>query len=353
MLPVVVRALAAASAAAFCFTSLFVPRAAWAPSCNVIDFSAVKQRTQTTIGGDEISTLIASPVAAPGDAVLLEADFGCELSEGFDPVASANIVTVEVRKSQLDAAGNGGFANEALAGAFESFGVPSAAVQVLGCPPSGGCNALQFTMPDTGLAGPARITVTRGGVVVARIYELATRTASCDGDPNDTLFGTFTLLPAPNVLEASEAGTENPALRGALAGNGSLLIPLRHVVFGSASVIATATTATGPEIDKIPDGRFLRALNHLGRPLPAIHRLIPSGQGQALFSTADVERSTLQVLQSVSDASGTASFPDNFHQFRSGGARGPSCSRAPCSCASRTPHRSCRCASTPRAWQSA
>jgi hypothetical protein len=328
MLPVVVRALAAAGAAALCLTSLFGPSPAFAPSCNVIDFSAVKQRTRTELGVDVVSTLIASPIAAPGDAVLLEADFGCHVGAGFDPVASGNTVTVEVRKSQLDAAGDGVFADDALPGSFESFVVPSAAVRVLACPPSGGCNALQFTMPDTGLAGPARITVTRGSEVVARIYELATRMASCDAEAPDTLFGTFTLLPAPNVLQASEAGTQNPALRGALAGNGSLLIPLRHVVFGAASVIATATTATGPELDKIPDGRFLRALNHLGRPLPAIHRLIPFGAGQALFSTADVERSTLQVLQSVSDSAGSDAFPDNFHDFRlgvgaPGGGAGP------------------------------
>ena len=279
MLRVVDRALLAAGAAALCVTSLFVPRAAWAPSCNVIDFSAVKQRSQSQIGGDTVSTLVASPVAAPGDEVLLEADFGCVVSDGFAPTPSANTVTVEVLKSIVDAAGDAAFADPAQPGAFESFVVPSAVVKVLDCPPSGGCNALQFTMPDTGSAGPARITVTRAGKVVARIFELATRTASCDVDAPDTLFGTFTLLPPPNVLQASEAGTSNPGLRGALAGNGSLLIPLRHVIFGAASVTTTATTATGPEIDKIPDARFLRALNHLGRPLPAIHRLIPFGAG--------------------------------------------------------------------------
>jgi Tol biopolymer transport system component len=328
MLRVVDRALLAASAAALCVTSLFVPSAAWAPSCNVIDFSAVKQRSQSQIGGDTVSTLVASPVAAPGDEVLLEADFGCVVSDGFAPTPSANTVTVEVLKSIVDAAGDAAFADPAQPGAFESFVVPSAVVKVLDCPPSGGCNALQFTMPDTGSAGPARITVTRAGKVVARIFELATRTASCDVDAPDTLFGTFTLLPPPNVLQASEAGTSNPGLRGALAGNGSLLIPLRHVIFGAASVTTTATTATGPEIDKIPDARFLRALNHLGRPLPAIHRLIPFGAGQALFSTADVERSTLQVLQGVSDPTGSAAYPDDFHAFRlgvgaPGGSAGP------------------------------
>jgi hypothetical protein len=328
MLPVVSRAPFVAIAAAIGFTSLFVPRAAWAPSCNVIDFSAVKQRTQTTIGTQTVSTLVASPLAAPGDAVLLEADFGCSVGAGFDRTATANTVTVEVLKSAVGPSGGAVFADDALASSFVSFVVPSADVKVLDCPPSGGCNALQFTMPDTGLAGPARITVTRGAQVVARVYRLAARTAACDVDAPDTLFGTFTLLPPPNVLQASEAGTPNPALRGALAGNGSLLVPLRHVIFGAASVMTTATTATGPEIDKIPDGRFLRALNHLGRPLPAIHRLIPFGAGQALFSTADVERSTLQVLQTDPDPTGSAAYPDNFHAFRlgvgaPGGSAGP------------------------------
>ena len=295
------------------------PSAAWAPSCNVIDFSAVKQRTRTVVGGDTISTLVASPIAAPGDAVLLEADFGCVVGTGFASNPALNTITVEVQKSLVDASGRAVFADPSLASSFESFVVPSASVTALDCPPAQGCNALQFTMPDTGFAGPARITVTRGGQVVARIFSIATRTASCDIDAPDTLFEKFTLLPPHNVLQASETGATNPALRGALAGNGSLLIPLQHVILGAASVVATATTATGPELDKIPNGRFLRALNHLGRPLPAIHRLIPFGPNtKALFSTADVERSTLQVLQEDPDESSADVYPDNFHDFRLG-----------------------------------
>jgi Tol biopolymer transport system component len=306
------------------------PSAAWAPSCNVVDFSAVKQRTQTFFGSDKVSTLVASPLAAPHDAVLLEADFGCLVGSGFDPNPLLNTVTVEVQKSVVDASGNGVFADPDLPGSFESFVVPGGDVTVLDCPPSGGCNALQFTMPDTGFAGPARITVTRGAEVVARIFEIGTRTASCDVDAPDTLFDTFTLLPPRNVLQASPTGVSNPALRGALAGNGSLLIPLEHFLFGAASVVATATTATGPEIDRIPNGNYLRALNHLGRPLPAIHRLIPFGaNAKALFSTADVERSTLQVLQQDGKSPPPDdSYPDNFHDFRlgvatPGGSAGP------------------------------
>jgi len=304
----------------------FAPTAAWAPSCNVIDFAALKQRTQSF--SSTVSTLVASPLAAPGDAVLLEADFGCQVGPGFDPNPALNAVTVEVQKSVVDASGNGVFADPGLASSFESFTVPSNAVTVLDCPPGLGCNALQFTMPNTGFAGPARITVRRGTEIVARIFRIGTRTASCDVDAPDTLFDTFTLLPPHNVLQASPSGVSNPALRGALAGNGSLLIPLQHFLFGAASLVATATTATGPEIDKIPDGSFLRALNHLGRPLPAIHRLIPFGpNAKALFSTADVARSTLQVLQ-TSPGLPTVDYPDNFHDFRlgvatPGGSAGP------------------------------
>src|SRR5262245_15955109 len=312
------RTWTAATTGVVLAASLFAPHAAWAPSCNVIDFSAVKQRTQTTIGGTTVSTLVASPVAAPGDAVLLEADFGCVVGTGFDPNPAANAITVEVQKSVIGANGHGVFADPNLASSFQSFTVPSASVKVLDCPAGLGCNALQFTMPDSGLAGPARITVRRNNQIVAQIFEIATRTGSCDVDAPDTLFETFTLLPPHNVLQASEAGAQNPALRGALAGNGSLLIPLKHVVFGAASVIATATTATGPELDKIPNNRFLRALNHLGRPLPAIHRLVPFGAGKALFSTADVERSTLQVLQTDPDTTSNAVYPDDFHDFRLG-----------------------------------
>ncbi len=318
MLSVFHRTRIAAVSCLFFAVAVLAPHAAWAPSCNVIDFSAVKQRTQTVIGGNTISTLVASPIAAPGDAVLLEADFGCKVGTGFDPNPLLNTVTVEVQKSVVGANGHALFADPGLATSFASFVVASASVKVLDCPPGLGCNALQFTMPDSGFAGPARITVTRAGQVVARIFEIATRTGSCDVDAPDRLFETFTLLPPHNVLQASETGAANPALRGALAGNGSLLIPLQHVIFGAASVIATATTATGPELDKIPNGRFLRALNHLGRPLPAIHRLIPFGAGKALFSTADVERSTLQVLQVDPDGLSTDVYPDDFHDFRIG-----------------------------------
>lgn len=284
------------------------PRAASAASCAVIDFSAVKQRTQSEIGGRTVSTLVATPAAAPGDFVVLEADFGCIVSDGFDPVASNNVVTVEVQRSE-----NGAFATS-----FESFPVPGGNVQVLNCA-GASCNGLRFQMPASGLAGPARITVTRAGQVVARIFELGARTASCDVDAPDTLLGTFTLLPPYNPLAVSLTGAPNPGLKGAIAGNGSLLLPLEHPLVGEPAVDATATRSTGPEIDKIPNGGFVRALSDLFRPLPAIHRLVPFGTGKALYSTADVLRSTMQVLAS-DPLDANVGYPDNFHAFRSGPA---------------------------------
>lgn len=289
------------------------PEAASAASCAVIDFSAVKQRSRSLVGGVQVSTLVATPAAAPGDFVVLEADFGCLVGKGFDPVATNNVVTVEVQESLA-----GAFADPSLPTSFESFGVPGASVQALGCSGST-CAGLRFPMPASGLAGPARITVTRGGEVVARVFELAERTSSCDLDAPDTLLGTFTLLPAYNALAVSETGAANPGLLGAIAGNGSLLVPLEHPLVGEPAVDATATRSTGPEIDKIPNGRFVRALSDLFRPLPAIHRLVPFGAGQALYSTADVLRSTMQVLESDPLDASTV-YPDNFHLFRQGAA---------------------------------
>lgn len=292
----------------------FAPRVASAASCAVIDFSAVKQRTQSEIDGRTVSTLVAAPAAAPGDFVVLEADFGCIVSDGFDPVATNNVVTVEVLRSDA-----GAFADASLPTSFESFGVPGGNVQVLNCAGSS-CNGLRFQMPASGLAGPARITVTRAGEVVARIFEIGARTASCKVDALDTLLGTFTLLPPYNPLVVSQTGAPNSGLQAAIAGNGSLLLPLEHPLVGEPAVDATATRSTGPEIDKIPNGRFVRALSDLFRPLPAIHRLVPFGSSaQALYSTADVLRSTMQVLASDPLDSNVV-YPDNFHAFRAGPA---------------------------------
>ncbi len=304
------REILALSAAALALgAALFANEPAWAAGCEVIDFAALKQRS-VSLGGT-LSTLVAAPAAAPGEFVVLEADFGCVLSDGFDPVASDNLVRVDVLKSD-----GGGFADSSLADSFVGFDV-SVGVEPLPLNCAGpACSGLRFPMPDTGLAGPARITVTRDGSVVARIFEIGARTASCDVDVADSLVRTFTLLPPFNQLQVSLVGANNNGLQGAIAGNGSLLVPLQHDLVGEAAVDATATRATGPEIDKIPNGSFLRALSELFRPLPAIHRLVPFGSGKALYSTTDVLRSTLQVLPS----SGPDIYPDNFHLLRNGAA---------------------------------
>jgi WD40-like Beta Propeller Repeat len=313
MLMVRSRGLAAASAVILLSIGLLAPHAASAASCAVIDFSAVKQPSQEVINGKTVSTLVATAAAAPGDLVLLEADFGCVVGQGFDPAPAGNVITVEVLRSVA-----GAFADPALPASFVSFPVPAANVQVFDCVGSA-CNALRFAMPASGLAGPARVTVTRGGNVVARVFEIGQRTSSCDVDTLDTLLGSFTLLPAYNPLNVSETGAANPGLLAAIALNGSLLLPLQHPLVGEPAVDATATRSTGPEIDKIPNGRFVRALSDLFRPLPAIHRLVPFGAGKALFSTADVVRSTMQILASDPLDSSTV-YPDNFHLFRSGDA---------------------------------
>jgi Tol biopolymer transport system component len=285
-------------------------------SCEVIDFSAVKQRTRSIVNGETVSTLVAAPAAAANTFVLLEADFGCvqKPGSGFDPVASNNVISVEVLKSV-----GGAFADSSLSTSFVSFPVPPENVQLLeGCTASD-CPGLRFLMPDPGLAGPARITVTRGGNVVARIFELGVRTASCDIDAADTLVGTFTLLPRYNFLLAFPDGTPtlNTGLKAAIAGNGSLLLPMQHPLLGEAAVDAQVTRATGAQIDAIPDERFLRVLSRLFRPLPAIHRLVPQqppATGQELYATSDVVRSTLQILPMVEQTS----LPVNLHDLRLG-----------------------------------
>jgi hypothetical protein len=298
-----------------CALALLVAQPAFA-LCEVIDFSAVKQRTRGTIDGALVSTLVATPAAAPGDAVLLEADFGCMVGTGFDPLPANNEVRVAVLKSS-----GGAFENRSLPGSFESFFVPSGSIEVLDCVGQA-CGTLRFVMPASGFAGPAEITVTRAGEVVARIFELGARTAACLNDAPDGLFGTFTLLPAYNPLQVSPAGAANPDLEAAIAGNGSLMLPIEFPLVGQAAVDASATRATGPEITKIPDQRFLRSLSHLFRPLPAIHRLVdPQGPNAALYSTADVPRGTIQILQ-VADPGGPneTPYPDNFHALRASDA---------------------------------
>ena len=298
-----------------CGLALLVAQPAWS-LCEVIDFSAVKQRTRSTIDGELVSTLVATPAAAPGDSVLLEADFGCMVGTGFDPAPANNEVQVAVLKSS-----GGAFEDRSESGSFESFSVPAGSIEVLDCVGQA-CGTLRFVMPASGFAGPAEITVTRAGEVVARIFDLGARTAACIADAPDGLFGTFTLLPAYNPLQVSPAGAANPNLEAAVAGNGSLMLPIEFPLVGQAAVDASATRATGPEITKIPDQRFLRSLSHLFRPLPAIHRLVdPQGPNAALYSTADVPRGTLQILQ-IADPGGPneAFYPDNFHVLRGDGA---------------------------------
>jgi Tol biopolymer transport system component len=289
---------------------LLAHQPAWGAGCEVIDFSAVKQRTQSVIAGRKVSTLVAAPAAAPGDAVLLEADFGCLVGEGFDPTPANNVVTVDVLESESD---GDAFADPGLEDSFTGFDVTEN-VEVFGCVGMS-CNSLRFVMPDSGLAGPARITVTRAetGTVVARVFDLAARTASCDVDVFDSLVGKFTLLPRYNELVSENgAPTTYNGLQAAIAGNGSLLLPLAHDLVGEAAVDAQATLSTGPQITAIPDDRFIRTLSRLFRPLPTINRLVQTDAGQALYGTTDVLRSTVQLQQSVD---GTPYEP-NFHTLR-------------------------------------
>jgi hypothetical protein len=273
---------------------------AWAAGCEVIEFAAAKHLSE----GAGVKTLVGGVAAAPGNTVVLEAAFGCVGSLGFDPVGANNEVTVEVLETS-----SGTFADPGLAGSWTSFAVPSGDVASTDCQGSA-CNGLIFAMPDSGFAGPARITVEVGGVTRAHVFALGAKSAACEAESEEPLAGSFTLLPSYNALVASKTGALNDGLEGAIAWNGSLWVPLEHDL-GSAEpgVDAVATRATGVEISQLGG---LTALGERFIPLPTIHKLVPFGGGQALFSTTDVPRSTVRVVQS--------DFPTNFHTLRSGDA---------------------------------
>ncbi len=284
---------------------------AWAGPCEVIDFSAVKQRSKSS----GISTLIATPAAAPGDIVVLEDDVGCKIGPGFHTTAANNVITVEVLGSKTTPPGE--FLSTSLSTSWESFTVTNGSQVVTGCF-GGKCTGLTFTMPDEGLAGPARITVEVGGTVVARVFELGARTASCEVDAPDTFVGAFTLLPAFNQLVITDTGAPN-FLTGALAFNESVLLPTALNLLGEPAVDAQLGRYTGPEVDAIPNQNFLRVFSRLFRPLPSIIRLVPFSSGKALYATADVPRATLQMLP-ADPLNPSIEYPLNFHEHRTSAA---------------------------------
>ena len=186
--------------------------------------------------------------------------------------------------------------------------------------------ALRFRVPNTitarppfGLCGPARVTVTTGGLKVAEIAKLYQPSDGC-ARVDDDVFETFTILPRPNDVQVLLApGSVPPPERQPLLmtvdGGGNLLIPLDHTrwlpnTVGSQSAgvpvaifqqgegkfpafksqpnrsIADALAAA-PEPDTL-----VRAFTVDGRPLPPLLRVDAKGY---LFGTADSAQSVLRI----------------------------------------------------------
>ena len=112
-------------------------------------------------------------------------------------------------------------------GPVTDVAVPGTSVRPVRCGPSA-CDGLQFEVPNTssfvpgGLTGPTEIRVERvidaSTELVARVFELHQPTRGCEvaNWVADPVFGSFTVLPPPNLL----LSPVSPPLRGTLDGLG-------------------------------------------------------------------------------------------------------------------------------------
>ena len=187
-----------------------------AAACNTIP--PVSQVYPSDIGS------VQQRLAAPGEPVRIlrtpcDRDASNVEPPLFDVVASNNVIAITL-----------------VPDAATSVPIPPFTTGTPGDCVVGGCRRLDFAMPDTdalvgtptdgiGLAGPARVEVTRNGVTVARVETLYEPTDGCDRH-NDDVFETFTVLPRPNDVQQLADGTAS--LRMTLDGGNNLLVPLDH-----------------------------------------------------------------------------------------------------------------------------
>jgi Tol biopolymer transport system component len=277
---------------------------ALAAGCNIVP-RELKQLRST-------KGLVNRPIAGPGDArtpadlVTVFANLGCNTSSpGFDPVASNNTVTLD-----FQLAGSG----------CSQVTVDSSLVSVDAANCSGNrCSQLRFEVPDTSgacnlppetpLAGPARILVTRGSTPVVDILDLAQPATSCEFDDlaPDSVFGRFTILPPVNPMpEALPNETVTlPEIRGAVLTDrdGQVLGAVFPWDYGdvlaapAGDPVATVLEVRLAAAEQIPTTRFLRSFNAFGRPIPPLLRLVdlPGPDDDFLLGTTDVLRAVTRV----------------------------------------------------------
>jgi len=275
-------------------------------SCNLIPQAV--QALPSTLGS------IASPIAAPNRQVELRLS-ECDVLPGGSNMAKfgpADAVSIRFLP----------------AGPGQPPPVDVATFTVDDCDVSGTmCNTLRFTMPSTqsgsfpnGLAGPAEIVVTSGGVEQAHIGPLFQPHGigtSCDKQP-ETVFQQFTVLPPPNpfqtIVDALTANPPTPTQALAtLDASGDLLVPVDWTgsIFGSGVPLARLVTATlnvnafqatpGP-LHVGPDD--VRSFTIDGKPLPPLIRV--SDSGDSVVGTTDSAFSVIRV--SRTNAQGQANF---------------------------------------------
>jgi hypothetical protein len=269
--------------------------------CNLIPQAA--RALPSTLGS------IASPIASPGDQVELHVSECDVLPGGSNTMAAfgpADSITIRF-----------------LPGGAGQPTVDVTSFTPGDCDGSGTvCNTLTFMMPSTqsgsapnGLAGPAEIVVTNGGVEQAHIGPLFQPHAlgtSCDKQP-ETNFQQFTVLPPPNpfqtIVDALTANPPTPTQALAtLDGNGDLLVPVDWTgsIAGSGVPIATLVTATlnvnafqsmpGP-VHVAPDD--VHSFTTDGKPLPPLIRV--SDAGDSVIGTTDTAFSVIRVARMNAD----------------------------------------------------
>jgi hypothetical protein len=255
---------------------------------------------------------VSGPIAAPGEWVTITLPCATAQDPRFDVTNPMNNVVTLRFESPPPLSGTAIFPQLPGEGPIE--------VQVESS------TALRFRVPNTmtsrprfGLSGPARVTVTTGGLKVAEIAKLYQPSDGC-ARVDDDVFKTFTILPRPNDVQAlldpsSVPLPERQPLLMTVDGGGNLLIPLDHTRWlpntaGSQSAgvpVAIFQQGEGkfpafekPPIRSIADAlaaapepdTLVRAFTLDGRPLPPLLRVDAKGY---LFGTADTARSVLRI----------------------------------------------------------
>jgi Tol biopolymer transport system component len=290
------------------------PRASEA-SCNLIPVAGRSFASELGV--------VSRPVAAPGDSVTLTTNPVCEPGQPlFADPATDNAVVLRFEPP-------GG-------GPTTDVAVPGGSLSVAQCG-GGDCARLSFPIPDTdadlppldgnGLAGPARILVSRdgGATPVAEVGAIFEPTLGCDEQP-EAIFEHFTVLPAPNDFAALVAGTAT-TLRATLDGGDNLIVPFDYgdaltappgsPIFSILeATVSNVEAFTGGALLRLPPTGAIRSFTKIGRPIPPLLRV--DAEGDTIFGSADARHAILRI-QRVNPGN-----PD-FYDFtdRLLGGRGP------------------------------